>query len=59
MGGWLLVNPRSGGGSGVEELLAAAAAHGLETHVLQEGDDPEALAREAQADVLGIAGGDG
>jgi diacylglycerol kinase family enzyme len=59
MGGWLLVNPRSGGDSGVEELLAAAAAQGLETHVLQEGDDAEALAREAQAGVLGVAGGDG
>jgi diacylglycerol kinase family enzyme len=59
MGGWLLVNSRSGGGSGVEELLAAAAAQGLETHVLQEGEDAGDLAREAQADVLGVAGGDG
>lgn len=59
MGGWLLVNPRSGGGSGVEELLAAAAAQGLETHVLQEGENAAALARHAQADVLGVAGGDG
>jgi len=59
MGGWLLVNPRSGEGSGVEELLAAAAAQGLETHVLQKGDDAEALAHEAQAGVLGVAGGDG
>jgi diacylglycerol kinase family enzyme len=59
MGGWLLVNPRSGGGSGVEELVAAAAARGVETHVLQEGEDAAGLAREAQADVLGVAGGDG
>jgi diacylglycerol kinase family enzyme len=59
MGGWLLVNPRSGRESGVEELVAAAAARGLGTHVLREGEDAEALAREARADVLGVAGGDG
>src|SRR6266700_7630228 len=59
MGGWLLVNPRSGQGSGIDELLAAAAARGVETHVLQEGENAAALAREAQADVLGVAGGDG
>jgi diacylglycerol kinase family enzyme len=59
MGGWLLVNPRSGRGSAVEELLAAAAAMNIETHVLREGDDIAALARKAQAAVLGVAGGDG
>jgi diacylglycerol kinase family enzyme len=59
LGGWLLVNPRSGPDSGVQELVAAAAARGVETHVLGEGEDAAALAREAQADVLGVAGGDG
>src|SRR5438552_5524597 len=59
MSRWLLVNPRSGDGSGVAELLAAAAARGIDTHVLRPGEDAAALAREAQADVLGAAGGDG
>ena len=59
MGGWLLVNPRSGGGSDVDELCAAAAARGIETRVLHPGEDASALARDAGADVLGAAGGDG
>jgi diacylglycerol kinase family enzyme len=59
MGGWLLVNPRSGPDSGLGELLAAAGARGLETHILREDEDAAALAREAQADVLGVSGGDG
>jgi diacylglycerol kinase family enzyme len=59
MGGWLLVNPCSGERSGVEELVAAATEHGVETHVLREGESAAALAREAHADVLGVAGGDG
>jgi hypothetical protein len=57
--GWLLVNPRSGDGSGVDELCAAAAARGVETHVLRPGEDASRLAREADADALGSAGGDG
>jgi len=59
MSPWLLVNPRSGDGSGVDELCAAAAARGIATHVLRPGEDARALAREAEADVLGAAGGDG
>jgi diacylglycerol kinase family enzyme len=59
MGRWLLVNPRSGNGSGVDELCAAAAARGIETRVLRPGEDASALARETRADVLGAAGGDG
>jgi diacylglycerol kinase family enzyme len=59
VGGWLLVNPRSGRGSGVDELCAAAAARGIETHVLGPGEDAYAVARSAEADVLGAAGGDG
>jgi diacylglycerol kinase family enzyme len=57
--GWLLVNPRSGDGSRVDELRAAAAARGIETHVLRPGEDALTVAREAEADVLGAAGGDG
>jgi diacylglycerol kinase family enzyme len=43
----------------VEELRARAEARGVETHVLGEGEDAADLAREADADTLGIAGGDG
>jgi diacylglycerol kinase family enzyme len=57
--GWLLVNPRSGDGSGVDELCSAAEARGIDTHVLRPGEDAGALSREAQTDVLGAAGGDG
>ena len=44
------------------ELVQAAAGLGVETHVLEEGEDPGALAREAAeagAPALGMAGGDG
>ncbi len=58
MTGYLLVNPGSGDG-GADELLAAAAERGIETHVLREGDDPAELVRAADADAIGIAGGDG
>jgi diacylglycerol kinase family enzyme len=59
MGGWLLVNPRSGDGSGVDELCSAAAARGVDARVLRPGEDAAAIARDAEADVLGAAGGDG
>lgn len=60
MGGFLLVNPRSGDGSpSVEELVAAARERGIETHVLAAGDEPAGLTRAARADALGVAGGDG
>jgi diacylglycerol kinase family enzyme len=56
----LFVNPRSGDDRpSAEELVAEARARGVGVHVLGEGEDVEALAREADADVLGIAGGDG
>ena len=58
MRGYLIVNPGSGDG-GHEEVLSAAAERGIETHVLQKGDDLEQLARAANADALGMAGGDG
>lgn len=57
---YLIVNPRSGSDSpGAEELRDAARERGITVHVLSEGDDLPALAREAGADVLGMAGGDG
>ena len=59
MSGWLLVNPRSGDGSDVEGLCAAAASRGIETRVLRACEDASALAGDAGADVLGGAGGDG
>jgi diacylglycerol kinase family enzyme len=55
---FLLINPHSGDG-GAEELLEAAREKGIRTHVLAPDDDPGALAREADAGALGIAGGDG
>jgi diacylglycerol kinase family enzyme len=58
--GFLVVNPRSGSGTpSAEELVARAAALGVRAHVLREGDDLEALVRAADADALGMAGGDG
>jgi diacylglycerol kinase family enzyme len=58
MTSFLIVNPHSGDG-GSDELLAEAAARGIRTHVLGPDDDIETLAREADADALGMAGGDG
>jgi diacylglycerol kinase family enzyme len=56
----LFVNPRSGKGSpSAKELVVAAGELGIETHVLAEGDDAVKLASAAEADALGIAGGDG
>jgi diacylglycerol kinase family enzyme len=60
LAGLLLVNPRSGSGSpSAEELVAEARGLGIETRVLRQDDDPAELARSSNADVLGIAGGDG
>lgn len=57
---FLLINPRSGKGSPTaDELATEAREAGVETHVLQEGEDPAELARASTADVLGMAGGDG
>lgn len=60
---WLLVNPRSGGGTAERLGLAGAArALGVDVHLLAPGDDPAGLARAALrrgADVVGVAGGDG
>ena len=59
MSGWLLVNPRSGNGAGLDELRAAATTRGIETRTLESGEDAATLAHEARADVLGAAAGDG
>jgi diacylglycerol kinase family enzyme len=59
MGGFLVINPRSGRRDDVEELREAAEALGVETHLLQQGEDPAELARKAPDGPLGIAGGDG
>jgi diacylglycerol kinase family enzyme len=56
--GFLVVNPRAGDGA-TSRLLAAAAERGVVTHVLQDGEEPADLARTAEADALGVAGGDG
>jgi diacylglycerol kinase family enzyme len=58
--GYLLVNPRSGDGRpDVDELRREALRRGVAVHVLGSDDDPAELAREAEADALGVAGGDG
>jgi diacylglycerol kinase family enzyme len=60
LNGLLIVNPRSGrGGPSADELAAEAERLGVQVHVLREGEDAAELARAANADALGIAGGDG
>jgi diacylglycerol kinase family enzyme len=60
MGGYLIVNPRAGDGRpSADELVEEARRRGVETHVLSEDDDPAEIARAADADALGMAGGDG
>jgi diacylglycerol kinase family enzyme len=57
---FLIVNPRSGTGSpSAEELRDAAGERGIDVHFLEKGDDLPEVARRANADVLGMAGGDG
>ena len=56
----LLVNPRSGTDSPTaDELAEAARERGIQVHVLEDGDELQEVARNAKADVLGMAGGDG
>jgi diacylglycerol kinase family enzyme len=56
----LIVNSRSGGTSpGTDELCAEARRRGVDVHVLAEGEDPGSVAEAADAEVLGMAGGDG
>jgi diacylglycerol kinase family enzyme len=58
--GLLLINPRAGTSSPTtEELAQAVRDRGIDVHVLREGDDAAELARSADADMIGAAGGDG
>jgi len=60
MTGVVFVNSRSGSAEpSAEDPSGAAAALGVRVHVLREGDDLGRLAGEAEADILGMAGGDG
>jgi len=59
MGGFLVINPRSGRGSGADELREAATRLGIDTHVLGTGDDAAEVARRAPEGPVGMAGGDG
>jgi diacylglycerol kinase family enzyme len=61
MGGFLIVNPRSGSDRPTaEELAEEARARGIDVHLFREGEDLEEVARGASGtDALGMAGGDG
>lgn len=60
MGSLLLINPRSGDERpSADQLVAAARERGVETRLLEAGDDPCELALAAGHDAVGIAGGDG
>lgn len=60
LSGFLLINPRSGKGEpSPEELRDEAARRGITPHILGEDDDSAEVARSAEADALGMAGGDG
>jgi len=57
---FLVVNPSSGDDSpSAAELAEEAGRRGIETHVLERGEDPGNVARAAGAAVVGMAGGDG
>jgi diacylglycerol kinase family enzyme len=60
MAGFLLINPRSGDAvPTAEELRRAAHQRGIESHILGRADDALEIARSADADAIGVAGGDG
>ena len=60
MSGLLLVNPRSGDARpSAEELRDEAVTRGIQVRLLAEDDHLADLARESEADALGMAGGDG
>jgi diacylglycerol kinase family enzyme len=59
MAGLLIVNPRAGRAAETGDVVAAARARGLEVHVLDPGEDAAEAARRADAEAVGIAGGDG
>ena len=56
----LILNPRSGSVSPTaDEVRTAAESRGIRVHVLADGEDLTAVVRDAEADVIGMAGGDG
>jgi diacylglycerol kinase family enzyme len=59
MGGFLLINPRSGQGSNAGMLRDEASRLGIETHLLRPDENPSEVARLAPHGPLGMAGGDG
>ena len=60
MPGLLILNPRSGSDSpSADELAEEARSRGIQVHLFRDGEDLEEIARTAEADALGIAGGDG
>jgi diacylglycerol kinase family enzyme len=60
LAGFLLINPHSGRRRpDADELAEAASSRGIRPHVLRADEDAAAVAHAAEADVLGVAGGDG
>ena len=60
MPGLLILNPRSGSDSpSADELADEARSRGIHVHLFRDGEDLEEIARSAEADALGMAGGDG
>ena len=59
MGGFLVINPRSGQGPNAGELRREAERLDIDARILGPGDDPGEVAREAPEGPLGAAGGDG
>jgi diacylglycerol kinase family enzyme len=59
MGGFLVINPRSGRGSQAGTLRDEATRLGIETHLLGPDEDPADVARRAPHGPLGMASGDG
>lgn len=57
---FLVINPSSGDDSpSAAELAEEAARRGIETHLLERGEDPGEPARASGAEIVGMAGGDG
>lgn len=60
MAGLLIINPSSGSDSpSADELAEEAGKRGIQVHFFRQEEDLEELARTADADALGMAGGDG
>jgi diacylglycerol kinase family enzyme len=58
--GFLVINPRAGDQQPTAgELRDEAERRGIRVHVLERGEDAAEAARSAEAEALGVAGGDG